>query len=130
MADLSDGDFDFATHEDRKARKEHRCGECWRTIAKGETYRLHTSCYDHYVCTSKVCAHCQVACRWLSQNCGGWIFEAVREDIHEHVSEYPGLALPLLRLEVGMRRKWRRFDGAGLMRAPVPPPNINVEAHA
>jgi hypothetical protein len=115
------------------SRKEHRCDECYRTIAKGERYwsssGLGSDGWDqHYICT-----HCYVAASWLMTNCQGFLHGAINEDIQEHVEEYgdtdagPGLA----RIAVGMRRKWhvKRGPRAGqLMPLPKLPERITESA--
>lgn len=112
-----------------RARKDHRCDECYRPIAKGESYYrssgLGSDGWDqHYICT-----HCHVATEWLRINCSGFLHSGVREDIEEHVDEYgdsdagPGLA----RIAVGMRRHWlvKRGPRAGqLMALPKLPAPI------
>lgn len=110
--------------DDRRAAKPHRCGECNRDIAKGETYRYSKTLSDGKWSANKTCSHCMVGQRWLSINCGGWLFSQVAEEMWEHAEEYPLLAVPLLRVKIGMQRKWKRFDGAGLMALPRLPPSI------
>lgn len=104
--------------DDRKARKEHRCCECARVIFVGETYHLDVTMYDGRLSTYKTCAHCMVARKWLSEECGGWIYTAVEEDIGEHVRELR--RNDLARLYVSMRRNWRTFRGK-LMLVPAMP---------
>lgn len=113
--------------EVRTARKKHKCNECGRDIKPGETYENHFYVYDGDPGTVKICAHCRIAKTWIKVNCGGWVFEQVREEIEEHAKEYPRLALPLLRIAVGMKRRWRRFVGDTLMPIPRIPPGIEVE---
>ena len=108
----------------RTARTQHKCGECSRVIAKGETYRYCTGLYDDYWNVHKTCRHCDVARAWLSKNCGGWLYESVYDDIREHASEYPALAFGINRIVVGMRRGWQRRDGQGLMPVPGMPRSI------
>jgi hypothetical protein len=109
---------------ERKARKEHRCSECYRTIAKGERYRYEVTVYDGFTSTIKTCKHCWVAREWLTENCGGFIYKQVLEEIREHAEEYPRLALPLYRICTAAGRKWQRFDNSGLMSVPKLPPSI------
>lgn len=42
----------------RRARKPHVCATCRRTIAPGETYRVHVAIFDGYASTDKACADC------------------------------------------------------------------------
>lgn len=104
-----------------KARKNYRCWECGRTIEKGERYRRIVMLCDGDWSSTPVCAHCAVAVDWLSVQCGGTLLGEVIGDIEAHVEEYQGKSMPLARLLIGMRRKWIRFNGSGLMsQRPVP----------
>lgn len=105
---------------DRKAAKEHKCSECRRVIAKGESYRLIDHLFQGEWWHTKVCAHCQVGMRWLTKECGGFPIGAANQDVCDHAAEYH--SAPLWRLVVGANRKWARFDGAGLMSIPKMPP--------
>ena len=67
-----------------------------------------------------MCAHCQVAAEWLEENCGGYLLDAVHEDFSEHATGN----LPMLRIVVGARRRWKTFGGGGLMALPVYPPDM------
>lgn len=107
-----------------KARKIHRCGECGRSIMPGEVYHSCFMVMEGCASTFKVCAHCQTATKWLAQNCGGWLYEGVLEEIVEHAQEYPYLAEPLLKLAEGMRSKWN-----GLSVFELPPPITVAERH-
>lgn len=97
------------------ARKLHSCGECGRTIEAGERYHVDRYVIEGCAQTHKTCGHCLVARQWLNDHCGGWCYGGVHEDIIEHAEAYR--SLPLYRIAVGMRRKWRRTDGG---RMPVP----------
>jgi hypothetical protein len=90
-----------------KARKEHRCGECRRTISPGETYERYTGIWDGAFAVYKTCAHCQQARAWLFRECNGWIFTEVPDELEEHWRDEPELrSWKLARLIVGMRRQW------------------------
>lgn len=116
---------DVNLHEYRRARKKYNCGECGRSIAKGETYRLDKTLYDSSWSSWRTCSHCDAGREWLSRECGGWIFQEVREEIEEHALEYPIVAYSLLRFVVAARRQWKRFDDSGLMPVPAPLPSPN-----
>lgn len=126
MCMIDDGDPCQIYHarDVRAARKTHRCDECGREIAIGESYRHAFGVYDGYPFDCHTCDRCTIAQRWLVNNCGGFVHEAVREDIEEHVREYPALGFGLSRLVIGMRRKWVRFDRAELMPVPQMPDSI------
>lgn len=94
----------------RKAAKPHRCTECRRIIQAGETYLYEYTKFDGETDSHRTCQHCQVARHWLSENCGGWLYGGVEEDIHDHAeSGMYGFGVKLL--AVGMSRKWTRKDG-------------------
>ena len=114
---------------ERRAAKPHKCGECYREIAKGERYLYSAGLYDGRWTSNHICAHCEVACEWLRVNCGGYLDHGVYEDFHEHAAEYPALAWPILRVCVGMRRKWVGMCSAGLMALPKLPPSIRSVVH-
>lgn len=108
----------------RRARKSRRCNECAREIQPGETYRHSKGLFEGRWDSYTTCAHCQVAMAWLVENCGGFMHYGVWEDFEEHISEYPQLARALERLRVGRKRRWVRFDKAGLMAVPPVPPTL------
>lgn len=106
------------------AAKDHRCSDCDRTIAKGETYTrgrwMETGEFTgHY--DVKVCQHCVTAGRWLKVVCGGHLWPGVVQELHEHWDEeYQLRSAGLARLcvatcktnGIGRPRAWRRNDGA------------------
>jgi hypothetical protein len=106
------------------ARKHHKCCECNRTIQPGELYHKVFGKQDGDIFHDKWCAHCDVAKTWLWNNCGGSMLTMVEEDIHEHVSEYR--RIDLARLDVGMRRGWKRIRRTGLMPIPKLPRPIKL----
>lgn len=116
--------YDVYSAETRKAAKPHKCDECHREIAKGETYRLTKGMYDRLWSTNKVCAHCMVVVQWLGDNCGGYMDGGVFEDIVEHVEEYR--RMDLARVAVGMRHKWKRIRREGQMPIPKLPRPIKL----
>ena len=97
----------------RTARKSHTCTECRRPIAAGEIYEYATGKLDEGVRQFRTCVQCQAVREWLLKVCSGWVYEAVHEEMIEHFRE--GYGVWLGRAAVGMARKWRRFDGEGLM---------------
>lgn len=114
----------------RKARKTHTCDECGRPISPGESYEVAVTVVDNVLDPYKCCQHCQQAREWLVQECGGWVYGLVEEDLVEHWNErierrdweqskgmVVDMFFDLARLLVGIRRKWTRRNGA-LMRIP------------
>jgi hypothetical protein len=111
---MGDDDYwDFYNEFTPKARKEHRCGECGRTITKGETYWTQGGLYEGEFVWNKTCAHCTVAAQWLETVCGDWIFGARQEDLTEHVIGHEKYlrTRPLTRLVRWMRSDWRDREG-------------------
>ena len=53
-----DGYPEFSDLAWPKARKEHRCGECARTILKGEVYNRWSGKFDGELFRYKTCAQC------------------------------------------------------------------------
>lgn len=98
----------------KRARKDHKCKECFRVISKGERY-LYESYVFEGIKTHKTCSHCVNARRLLEAKCGGWVYGGILDDLDEHiyVKEWGFYAA---RLSIGIRRKWKRFKGDGLMR--------------
>lgn len=100
------------------ARKPHTCSECRRKISPGERYLVERIVFDGAASTYKTCAHCQRVREWLNKECGGFVYELVKEDIDEHVLEGYGVGVKML--AIGMARKWTRTDGS-LWRLPSVP---------
>ena len=98
----------------RVARKTHKCAECGRVIAKGESHRFYKGLIYGSWFDGRQCAHCMVMADWLSRECGGFLTEGVLEDFEEHAREYH--RFDLWRLTWGGRHQWRR-NGALL---PIP----------
>lgn len=110
MIDGCDGFVTVLSSNKRKARKEHHCTECRRTIQPGETYLNEGTLWEGEKSTYKTCAHCVVVRDWLISECGGFIYSGVLEDIAEHASE-SGYGFGVTRLAVGIENKWKRKDG-------------------
>jgi hypothetical protein len=128
MIDCADETCVVLHCDTRKARKEHRCVECGRTISKAEKYTHEAVIFDGKVDVYKTCRHCMVVRRWLSAECGGWLYQGVHEDIHEHVIDgFYGKGV--IMLDVGMERQWRKRDGS-LWRVPSVPKTSHERAAA
>ena len=128
MIDNGDGQVTMLSQADPVARKAHKCKECGREIALGERYHVDRFIWEGKLETHKVCAHCMVAREWLSDECGGWLFGAVEEDIREHAhsGDYP---MGVHRLAVGMAWKWRTPTGK-LLPIPKVPQTTHERIHA
>lgn len=115
MIDNGDGVVTMLSEANPRARIAHRCKECGRTIEPGEQYHADRFIWDGKLHNHKTCAHCMVARGWLWNECGGWLYGAVEEDIREHA--YEGYPMDVRRLAIGMQWKWRTPSGRLL---PVP----------
>lgn len=116
MIDDGDGYVTVLRESKSKARKQHKCGECYRLIDVGEVYLSEATVFEGQFSIHKTCSHCLVARQWLYENCSGFIYGGVEEDIRDHANEgYGGFWLG--RLAVGMAWKWRRKNGNLL---PIP----------
>lgn len=105
--------------EIRRARKVYSCGECGRLISIGERHRYIFSVHEGNAEQQRQCEHCMVAADWLCLECTGYCLGGIGEDIEQHCDEYR--RMDLWRLFAGMRRKWQRFDGKGLLPLPALP---------
>jgi hypothetical protein len=124
MIDYADDAPDIYRSRVQRARNSYKCEECSRDIKPGEHYHYAFMVYEKRGDHFRSCEHCAVAIDWLMTNCGGFAHGGVWEDYEEHIIEYPDIAASLMRLVVGRRRRWRRFDGTGLMRVPPMPKGI------
>lgn len=129
---LADGadDYSVTVHREswHRARKSYKCIECHRDITIGERYRYSFQVFEGSAYSWHTCEHCgTIACPWLVEHCRGYLVEGVAEDIAGHVEYGPWSAdeerQPIkmsrpARILVAMRRKWQRFDSAGLMSVP------------
>lgn len=109
MIDYADGCVEMLDERTRTAKKSHRCSECGRVIQPGESYRLEKYVWEAQLTNHKTCRHCWSARGWLSEQCNGFCFGQVAEDIHEHACEDYGFAVKLL--SCGISKGWKRKDG-------------------
>ena len=86
MCRWGDESVQMLSERNPKARKDHRCSECGRSIAKGETYRAETWLWEGDLDSAKVCSHCLQVRRWLSAACDGWVYSELESDLAEHVT--------------------------------------------
>ena len=108
----------FGTRIIKNARKEHRCAECGRAITPGESYAYSTFAADGQLLDNKACEHCHAAREWLNKHCGGWVTEALDEDLAEHF--FNGYTADGLgRLIVSIRHQWRWLRKDGMRPVPV-----------
>lgn len=119
----------------RKARKEHKCRECKRTVQPGERYRYWKGLVEReYFETFKMCEHCWTAMVEMSKLTGchlSWYWDQVFDmrpgageegsyvrdalDDDEHQTRFREQPLAKLRIwHWGRRanRQWTRPDGS------------------
>lgn len=99
-----------------RAKKLHRCSECYRTITIGETYLRVFGVWDERPATYKICQHCESVRAWLMVVCGGYIFGQVLEELVEHWEYEDFRSIPFGRLIVNMKLCWH--DGKDLVPDP------------
>lgn len=99
------------------ARSAHKCSECRRIIRPGERYRLESLVFEKQFSTHKTCVHCSVMREWLCENCSGFCYGDIFEDIWEHAQEYDNMGMKFLRAAVGMSKRWTKKNGQ-LMKVP------------
>ena len=91
MADCSciavyvDDGPEFSNVVDRRARKEHRCGECGLTIGIGEIFEHAANGYDGTVTTHKTCKDCESVRSAFF--CEGYYYGRIWDDVHGHIPE-------------------------------------------
>lgn len=119
MIDDADGSVTMLASGERKARTTHKCSECRRTIAVGDTYLSERFVWEGEFHNHKTCAHCLVARRWLSDECGGWCYGAVEDDLREHAQQ-SYYAVDVKRLAIGMQWRWRAPSGRMLPTPKAP----------
>lgn len=104
--------YEASRQQMRTATVAHKCTECYRLIEPGEKYEVTDGLMDGHWDHWKTCLHCLAARDWLIQECSGYVYASVLEDLLEHWQGELMRELALGRRIVGMRRKWHRRDGA------------------
>lgn len=127
MIDDGDGHATVLHSRQQRARLQHQCTECRRTIEPGESYLAERTVFDGDAMSHKICAHCQRVRDYLIDHCGGWLYGGLHEDISGHyygsTSNDAGEREVRL-LSIGMSARWRRADGSLW---PVPRANSTTE---
>lgn len=74
---------------DRTARKEHRCGECRRTIMPGEVYRVEEGQWHGNFDSHKTCLECvEIRDSFFCNFIFGNVLDDLRESIWEARGSY------------------------------------------
>lgn len=69
---------------ERKARKDHKCCECRRTIEKGEKYFYESGIWDHGPDSFKTCQECyQIRESFFCDFSYGELWDELFNNIHE-----------------------------------------------
>lgn len=98
-----------------RARKSHKCGECYRIIRPGEHYHLlkGRTVGDDRFTIHKTCTHCKALGEFMSVMCDGYPLGQLYEELQEHY--YDGYASTQLYSWItALQTKWH--DGTD----PVP----------
>jgi len=111
--------FSKATH---KARAQHRCDECYRTIVPGERYERVRGVWDGTFSMYKMCPRCIALRDHLAAHvpCFCWPFTGLLENARETIRSLPreahgsGFLFELGRMAVAIKRtpKYQRAGGA------------------
>ena len=112
-------DFNDTTYP--TARVEHCCEECGRTIDKGERYSRTAAVWWGEFFTNVACLHCAIARFIVRAGCDYYYNEGFYGGLAYHLHECDDRDVWMLRLHVGVARRWQRFDGNGLMDLPRNP---------
>lgn len=103
-----------------KARTEHDCSMCGRTIRKGEVYERQDNVFDGRRYAFKCCEHCRAASdRAIQLNPYDYYDEGINRDYIEQVLCDDRETLADIRMLIHFRRRWTRRDGSLW---PVPQP--------
>ena len=90
-----------------KARKAHKCCECYRIIKPKEKYYYAVGKWYSTINTFKTCKYCMQGGKWLIKECGGWSHGGLLEEIIEHAQEYGYPAL--YKIASGIFHKWSKY---------------------
>lgn len=78
-----DGSNEFYADKHVRAKKPHRCCECGRDIAVGETYHRATGKSHGVLFTEATCAPCAEIRQVFS--CGAWVFSMLWETMRDEM---------------------------------------------
>ena len=85
VIDVSWGDDPASFHRSdvRDARKNHKCGECGKTIKPGEKYENTFAIWDEPI----TCKTCSVCLELRNKLFCSWTYETIWEDIEEEIRD-------------------------------------------
>ena len=108
------GHSEFYNSETRKARKQHKCCECGRSISPGDEYIVSSGKYEGEFFSVKTCATCDEILRAFSCG-GGCLHECLWDDMHDYV--FPELTTGCLEklttaaAKQYLMERWREWKG-------------------
>jgi hypothetical protein len=89
-----DGHLEFSTTTTPRARKAHRCDECWETIAPGDTYERTAGKWEGSMFVNTICLTCAAWGDAFAKEqrrvcgCTGWVLGQLWDAIEEHEEEH------------------------------------------
>lgn len=86
--DSEDSQPDTFRETKPKARKQHKCGECSRTIERGEIYSRESGIWENGPETYKTCSDCLSIRNEFF--CDGGYYGQIIDCLREHISESDG----------------------------------------
>lgn len=108
---VCDGDYpEVYERRLQKARKTHKCDECWREIKPGEQYEYTFSVLGGDVWPSRTCSHCLDLRDFVVAHipCSCWqhgsMIDDVMEDAKQWAHQAPGLLFGAYRRRVHITR--------------------------
>lgn len=107
-----DGSCEFCRTEKRKARKEHKCGECKGKILKGEEYEYVAGMWERCFSTHKTCSAClEIRNVFMKSYYYGTIWEELHECALElTIGDIDDLSINAIgKLEEQMAEVWEEY---------------------
>jgi hypothetical protein len=106
--------YDFSTMKWPKARKEHKCEECGRAIAKGEIYQKFSGKFDGDMYHVETCAQCAEIRSVFS--CEAWpmwgeLWKDAREILFPRLNTACFAKLRTAEARELLRSKWAQWKG-------------------
>lgn len=96
-----------------KARKAHRCGECRRVIAVGETYYRFKGVWEGEIVAERACLICQEIRTAFA--CNGFVYGQLWEDMKDFgfgaLNDSCFLKLQTVEAKRYLRERWMKWKG-------------------
>lgn len=104
----------FCKTKRQTARKDHKCGECFRLIKPGETYEYMAGMWDGIFSTHRTCSHCLNIRQFVENSvpCFCWAYGSLHDDARDTIEaaywrareEVKGLFMGFGRLVIAGKR--------------------------